>query len=505
MKPLSDSIHNRESRLRPVAGKLWTPENTVHGVIITSTLVHLLLALFLPLGFHETHYASYGFRPDLSYVDHPPLVGWLQALPVYWSGSDLAVRMVPLLLTMLSLYMLAWLTRDLYPNASPWLAPVAVLILQGSAIVHAGFTMVPEVPLLTLGIAAAWLTIRVIRNDRWSDWLALGVVLGLAGLAKYTAASLALSLPLALLVFGKGRYMLRPRLWVAALVALIVVSPVVIWNFQNDWLSLAHQYSYQLGTQVEESIGWDWGKVLKAHAIQLAAYSPLLCLGAIPAIYLALRKRDPGARLLLAFALPLLLLFFLVSGYTRGRAHWSLLAWVLLAPLVARWLVATWEHRAVRIFTWVSGLFSLTALLAAVSLTLPVWRFTDHAHPYGEIYGWPEAGARAAGHAARLTPDADAKRPAIFALKWHHAEPLAWYTREAPSLPVKAITPDISQYVYWFGVPSPGDSGILVIPQYKPSTPPQPPAAYGCSLIEEWPYHHGATLVSTFRYYRCGP
>ena len=47
-------------------------------------------------------------------------------------------------------------------------------------------------------------------------------------------------------------------------------------------------------------------------------------------------KRETGTRVLLCFALPILLVFTYTSGAGGTKVHWFLLGWVFLAPLAAR-------------------------------------------------------------------------------------------------------------------------------------------------------------------------
>jgi len=52
------------------------------------TLLHLFLAFNVELGGDEAHYALYGLMPDWSYFDHPPLIGWLQIIPMWLAPYD---------------------------------------------------------------------------------------------------------------------------------------------------------------------------------------------------------------------------------------------------------------------------------------------------------------------------------------------------------------------------------------------------------------------------------
>ena len=75
-------------------------------------------------------------------------------------------------------------------------------------------------------------------------WLAVGVALGGAGLSKYSA----IFAPLGFFGFFLGAPKYRAccgdiRPYLVPLVALAICSPALIWNCQNEWLSLSFQVS----------------------------------------------------------------------------------------------------------------------------------------------------------------------------------------------------------------------------------------------------------------------
>ena len=189
-------------------------------LVVVCTALHLLVAGRVELSGDEAHYALYGYFLDWSYFDHPPLVGWLQALILPFSDSDFALRLWPAALGVLSSLALFRLTRTLFPDESPWTAFVAVALLQ-SALAFQVFSiaMEPDTVLLPLSLGAAVFLLRAVEHERASDWLWVGVLFGLAGLAKYTAVMLAVGALLLVLLGGRTRVLRRPGPWLAVAVA----------------------------------------------------------------------------------------------------------------------------------------------------------------------------------------------------------------------------------------------------------------------------------------------
>lgn len=194
----------------------------------------------------EAYYWLWGQHLGLSYFDHPPFHSWVQGLTAALLGrSTFALRLPNLVSNGLLLYTYWRICRYLYGPKSNQRWWLVILLLLSS-------------PLFFLFLALAW-------NDHWlvtfavmgsfafvqfldsyqrnhqgqtGKLLAAAIWLGLAGLCKYTALLIALAF-LATIVSDRC---LRPLLWdkrtyAALAVALLILSPILIWNYQHDFFS----------------------------------------------------------------------------------------------------------------------------------------------------------------------------------------------------------------------------------------------------------------------------
>src|SRR5512146_1358119 len=172
----------------PAFLKRLTPWQATLWLVAGSTVLRLLAAASVGLSTDEAHYALYGLHLDWSYFDHPSMIGWLQALALQLGSSDLMMRLIPVLLFSAANLVLHRLTLTLFPHESPWLGTTAVALLQSGLMFQLiGMSMLPDTPLLLLGLLALLALHGVITRGRLRDWLWLGLCLGLAGLSKYTA------------------------------------------------------------------------------------------------------------------------------------------------------------------------------------------------------------------------------------------------------------------------------------------------------------------------------
>ena len=93
-------------------------------------------------------------------------------------------------------------------------------------------------------LAAARLFFTKSRDDAsaWRLWLMVGVGLGLAGLSKYSAALSAGGLAaFVLLAPAQRRWLKHPAPYVAAILALAMIAPVILWNARHGWASFEFQ------------------------------------------------------------------------------------------------------------------------------------------------------------------------------------------------------------------------------------------------------------------------
>ena len=104
----------------------------------------------------------------------------------------------------------------------------------------------------------------------------LQMLLGLALLSKYTSALLGVAVLAALLIHPDGARMRTVWPWLAAVVAVAVFSPVLIWNSEHHWASFRFQLSHGLGQPVDSSILARLGRLGEYVGGQIAVYTPVL-------------------------------------------------------------------------------------------------------------------------------------------------------------------------------------------------------------------------------------
>lgn len=434
------------------------PDRATAWLIAGFSLLHLLVIGIPELTNDEAQYALYGYYLDWSYFDHPPLVGWLNALVLPFAESDFALRLWPVFLSALSSTLLYGLTRDVFPNAPKWLGMLSVVIFQSGIIFQAlAMAMLPDTPLVPLVIASSWALLRAYRDNWQWGWLLIGLLLGLAGLAKYTAVTLVVTALLGILIFRKQKVLLTPWPWISVVVAIMVILPVLYWNATHDWVSI----QYQLGHGMPKK-DWSLSRFLLSQFGQFIAYSPGIFVFGVLASVTTLSKGSVEERFILAAALPVLLLFGWNSGYETSLLHWTAVGWAILTPLIAHWLYNRWSSRLVRFATYFSLIYSTLLIAILHSLLAFNWLpFTANQHPLNDIYGWGKVATVAKALREEMQTDHPQIQANIYVGNWSIFSRLAWYVRPVP---VQVTDARFGQSDIWYGEPEKGSNGIVVVP-----------------------------------------
>lgn len=300
--------------------------------------------------------------PAWGYFDHPPLAWWMVTAAVRLAGSEatLVVRAPFILLFAFSTWLMARFTHDLASGteeARRWAGVRAAAWFNLAPLfgVTTGSWVLPDGPLIAALLGAGVLFLRALDTGRLGWWLGAGVVLGLAGDAKYSAVLPGVGVVLYLATYREGRdWLRRPHPWLAAITALVVFAPVLWWNARHHWASLAFQGGRADGHHLNPL-----GPILLlgSGAGLLLPWTWWWIIGRLPRAW-----RDIRWRLCVGIAVPAVGLFALVALFSRGvLVHWPEPGYVFLFPLLGlmpprregRWLAGSAAFLGVLMAGWV--------------------------------------------------------------------------------------------------------------------------------------------------------
>jgi 4-amino-4-deoxy-L-arabinose transferase-like glycosyltransferase len=219
----------------------------------------------------------------------------------------------------------------------------------------------PDGPLDCALLAAALCLMRALERDALAWWLAAGLCAGLALFSKYSAVLTIAGAGLFLLSSRAHRHCLaRPGPWLAAAVACLVFSPVLIWNAGQGWASFAFQGQRAVGGHVRPF----------APLVTLAGEAlfvlPWIWLPMM-AVFVAALRRGPGewrAWLLCSLAAPPIIGFALISAWAGQRVlfHWAAPGYLMLFPLLGQAVAARIDRPVVRRLLIGTAAFAVMAM-----------------------------------------------------------------------------------------------------------------------------------------------
>jgi 4-amino-4-deoxy-L-arabinose transferase-like glycosyltransferase len=337
--------------IRAVVTWAKTPAGGVTLLILATFLARLLFAASLGLGIDESYMVAAGRHLGLGYFDHPPIAWWLAWTAVHLAGSDspIVVRLPFIGLFALTTWLMYRVTAARFgARAGLWAAVLANLCPVIG--VTAGTWVLPDGPLFAALLGATLCLIAALPAQgraAWGWWLGAGICAGLALSSKYLAGLTILGAIGFLLTERESRrWLLRAHPYVAGLAALVVFTPVLIWNARHGWVSFLFQ-----GGRAEGRFN-ALGPVLTLAGGALFLL-PWIWLPLVVCGFDALRRgpADKGRWLLVCLAAPPIIFFALVSLWSRVLFHWAAPGYLMLLPLLGdaiargqwsrRWLAAT--------------------------------------------------------------------------------------------------------------------------------------------------------------------
>jgi 4-amino-4-deoxy-L-arabinose transferase-like glycosyltransferase/membrane-associated phospholipid phosphatase len=373
----------------------------------------------------------------LSYYSKPLLIAYTQFLGTQiWGDNQFGVRFFsPVIALVLSLLVLRFVARA----AGGRTAFILLLVMSATPLLGLGSIVMTVDPLSVLFWTAAMITGWRAASPEGTtrQWLLTGLWIGLGFLSKYTNLFQLVCWVVFFLLWPPARrHLRRPGPWLALLIVLVSLLPVVIWNSQHHWITIAHVASD--GRIGEKSTRSYVGEFLLLEA---GVLNPIFFLGALWAAVAFWRKgrRDPRQLFLFSMGAPLFLLYFALSFHSRVLANWIAPAVVPLFCLMAVYWGSRWERWASFLGPFLSigigvGVFAVvmahdTQLLnKLIHRRLPARMDLLH-----RAHGWKEM-ARIVGQTRRQIEAQQGKPVFIICEHYGFTSEISFYLPEAKSV-----------------------------------------------------------------------
>lgn len=429
-----------------------SPAQATLLLILIASIVRVAVAGQTGLGTDESYTAANARMLALSYVDYPPLHLWVVHAWSWLCGSDApGVLRLPFIAFFAgSTWLMFRLTAVLYSERAGFWAALALNIAPVFALPHASWIL-PDGPLIFFDLASVYCIARLLfgaaePSASVKGWAIAGILSGCALLSKYHGAFVPLAVFLYVLSVPRSRGLLSTAApWLAALLALLVFAPVLLWNSEHHWIGLFFQGGRLTGHSINPA------RLIGSIGGQMGYLAPWIFAPLAWVLWRALRvgPRDERGWYLALLACGPIAFFTLATVLGPGLPHWTMPGWLFAFPLLGVAL-ARFEVRnpalshgaaatAAGIILLTAGLLTVQARTGVFTNDLPPAAATKD--PTLDLLSWNGL-APALAHAGQETNDVSA----IAATKWLDAGKLNYAF--GASVPVFCLCTDPQEFRY---------------------------------------------------------
>lgn len=385
-------------------------------------LIKIPIILKTDLSPDECYYFLWSKNLDISYYDHPPMVAYLIKISTEIFGENkIGVRFFAIFLSFLTGIFLILIGKKLkdYDTSLNILLLIApsILFSIGSII------MTPDTPLIFFLILSYYFLLKFKENKNFIYLSA--IFFGLSLLSKYTAI---LILPSFIYFFYKEKIILKKEGILFLFITFFLFSPVILWNFKNDFLSFKFQLSHGIPAAKLNII--NTFNYLRDMILVLSFPLSILI------FYYSFKGFLKEKLNFLTISSFFPLIFFLFTSFKfRPEANWPCISYVFLIILSSIYIK---RNKIFWIFFLISFIINILIHIHAIS---PFIKFKND--PIYRIRGWEEI----AKEVDRIRKEKNIKN--VAANTYQIASILSFYLPQKEFVPSLNINSRRNQFDLW--------------------------------------------------------
>jgi len=430
--------------------------------------IFYITAGVLDLSPDEAHYWEWSRRLDLSYYSKGLMIAYLTALGTAVFGDNVfGIRIMAVLFSALSSVLLYTLGKKLFEERTGAAAAILMQIIPLFSAYGVLFTIdSPFIFFWILSLYLFWKALTAGVRDLGLEtskktspqspasspliWLLLGISIGLGLLTKYTMAFFYMCAFLFLLTSKQHRKLLFTKApYLSLVISLIVFSPVIIWNFGNDWVTLKHTAGQANIAGQFSLISKGWLKNFSEFlGSQIGLISPIIFFMMFYAIFKLKKSDNSRASFLFWFSIPVVGFFLLKSFHGKVQANWALPGYAAGFIAFSALFIGRWEtlKQWLKWFIIIGAVLSL--FITAIAHYPAILNLSPKMDPTSRTRGWKELGAEV----SRISDELSAKGPFfIFSERYQVSSELAFYVKGQPITYCANLGRRMNQYDLWPG------------------------------------------------------
>lgn len=209
--------------------------------IVLIGFLNIIYNASFPLHYDEVYYWWMSKNLALSYFDIPTMLPLLINIATTFGDEAWQIRLVNIFCISVSSWFLFLLLKDIYNQKVAFLTIFTTLLLPYA---QAGYSVTTtDMPFLLFWVLGVYFAYQVIFYGKAKDFIFLGIILGLGFISKYSMALLGGGLFLYAIFYRRDLFVNKYTLLTIGFFILCSL-PLLIWNYQHDWMSITFRYEY---------------------------------------------------------------------------------------------------------------------------------------------------------------------------------------------------------------------------------------------------------------------
>ena len=333
-------------------------------LIFILAILKFILPFVLQNGHYQPHrdeflYLDQGNHLDWGYVENPPIISFFGYLTRLLGNEMVWIKFWPSLFGALTFYLTAEIVLS-FGGAS-----FAIFLLFLSFVVtgflRIQFLLQPSFLDIFFCTAMALTLIKYVQSEK-PYWLYLfGISVGLGIMSKYSAGFYFAALMAGLLFSKQAKVYLNFHLYLALIIAAIIVAPNIYWQYQHNF-PIVNQMKEMQDVQGQSMTA---GKFITDQFMLLL---PVFYLWIMGILYIVLLKKGLTSYSFLLTAFVLEIIYLLV---THGKGYYALNAYPPLLAIGA-YNFARLTKKYVKILRYALITFSAFFGLFVAGMSIPV-------------------------------------------------------------------------------------------------------------------------------------
>lgn len=359
------------------------------------TIYRAFMLFYLNPNFYvdEAQYWIWSQNFDFGYYSKPPMVAWfISIFESLFGDSTIAIKSISLFVYPVSTFFIFLIAKELADEKTAFYS--SILFFTMPAVSLSSLIISTDVVLLLFWSGAFFWFIKALKTDKIYFWILAGIFGGFGLLSKYNMIIFVVAVLIYLIYSQKYAKVLKNKnLYITMLVSVLVFSPNLIWNYQNNFVSFLH---LQEISQVEKEL-FHLDKMFEFLGAQFGVFG-VVSFALLLFLLFKIKEnfKDETFVMLFIFAFLFLSVITTQAFLSRAFANWAAPSYVSASILVGYYFIKSDKSKILKIAIGLN-LFLMSLIYHFDDLTkIAKIEQTRKSDPFRRIRGWDQAGLQIA-------------------------------------------------------------------------------------------------------------